>query len=443
MREPGANPGRSRRCEGSCSSAEDHWPARPGRRREGSPESEDLPRCRAYPNPSRKEDSCVRRLIVLAGRRAARLRARLRRRRSPRVNVRVEGKTTDDLRLDRADARRRAERAAALDAASAAGEFYYHVQSDLVRPVRRPDRPLPRRGDDAAGCYKVNGVSPPVGADQATLKDGDTVLWYWSTFTEQGGLADAAPAQAQGAQLLHGRLAERPGRRLQPAWRATARRRAEREDPRRPWLRRQASRPRPRDVAERGALERAQVKACPPRRPCARPAARLRARAHGLGERDAVGHARPRRERARRAHGAGWTDGDAGPRPRAGREDDVQRTVRAVDRGHRRRRLEAARLVLVPERHRGRSQRRRLPPARGDVEWWDFRSWRGRCASRWSSARSPSRSCHGYDGHVRPAAVRYAAGGCRRYARSVACCTPPSVAPLSTRLPWTRMCFTQ
>ena len=35
--------------------------------------------------------------------------------------------------------------------------------------------------------YKVNGVSPPIGADQATIKAGDTVLWYWSTFTEQGG----------------------------------------------------------------------------------------------------------------------------------------------------------------------------------------------------------------------------------------------------------------
>ena len=33
----------------------------------------------------------------------------------------------------------------------------------------------------------MNGVSPPIAADQATVKDGDTVLWYWTTFTEQGG----------------------------------------------------------------------------------------------------------------------------------------------------------------------------------------------------------------------------------------------------------------
>jgi hypothetical protein len=35
--------------------------------------------------------------------------------------------------------------------------------------------------------YKINGVSPPVAADQAPVKDGDVVLWYWTTFSEQGG----------------------------------------------------------------------------------------------------------------------------------------------------------------------------------------------------------------------------------------------------------------
>ena len=41
-REAGASPARSRRCEGRRSSPRGHWP-RPGRRRGGSPESEDLP----------------------------------------------------------------------------------------------------------------------------------------------------------------------------------------------------------------------------------------------------------------------------------------------------------------------------------------------------------------------------------------------------------------
>ena len=35
--------------------------------------------------------------------------------------------------------------------------------------------------------FKVNGVSPPVGADQVELKDGDTVLWYWAQFGDAGG----------------------------------------------------------------------------------------------------------------------------------------------------------------------------------------------------------------------------------------------------------------
>ena len=36
-------------------------------------------------------------------------------------------------------------------------------------------------------AFKVNGASPPVGADQVELKDGDVVLWYWADFTEAGG----------------------------------------------------------------------------------------------------------------------------------------------------------------------------------------------------------------------------------------------------------------
>jgi hypothetical protein len=40
----------------------------------------------------------------------------------------------------------------------------------------------------AAGwVFKVNGASPPVGADAVTLKDGDEVLWYYATFSDAGG----------------------------------------------------------------------------------------------------------------------------------------------------------------------------------------------------------------------------------------------------------------
>jgi hypothetical protein len=35
--------------------------------------------------------------------------------------------------------------------------------------------------------FKVNGASPPVGADQVRLQKGDTVLWYWAQFGVAGG----------------------------------------------------------------------------------------------------------------------------------------------------------------------------------------------------------------------------------------------------------------
>jgi hypothetical protein len=35
--------------------------------------------------------------------------------------------------------------------------------------------------------FKVDNASPPVGADQVSLKDGDTVLWYYADFGPTGG----------------------------------------------------------------------------------------------------------------------------------------------------------------------------------------------------------------------------------------------------------------
>jgi hypothetical protein len=35
--------------------------------------------------------------------------------------------------------------------------------------------------------FKVDGVSPPVGADQVPLEDGDVVLWYWADFSSGTG----------------------------------------------------------------------------------------------------------------------------------------------------------------------------------------------------------------------------------------------------------------
>lgn len=74
----------------------------------------------------------------------------------------------------------------ALEAASAAGEFYYLVSTasfgNYVSQIGR------YRAEGSAGwVFKVNGASPPVGADQVALKDGDVVLWYWAEFGPAGG----------------------------------------------------------------------------------------------------------------------------------------------------------------------------------------------------------------------------------------------------------------
>jgi hypothetical protein len=100
-----------------------------------------------------------------------------------RVRVRVEGKTTTIFGAAEPTLTSGSNALAALEAASLAGEFYYHVNpGPFVNQIGR----YPGVGF-SGWSYKVNGVSPPVAADQTPVKDGDTVLWYWTTFTEQGG----------------------------------------------------------------------------------------------------------------------------------------------------------------------------------------------------------------------------------------------------------------
>jgi Domain of unknown function (DUF4430) len=103
-----------------------------------------------------------------------------------RVHVRVEGKTQTifgaaepslDVKMNALDA---------LEAASVAGEFYYHVTvSGFGAYVDQIGR-YPA-GGSSGWVFKVNGVSPPVGADAVQLKSGDRVLWYWATFGPNGG----------------------------------------------------------------------------------------------------------------------------------------------------------------------------------------------------------------------------------------------------------------
>jgi hypothetical protein len=74
----------------------------------------------------------------------------------------------------------------ALERASRRGEFYYATLTfsfgSFVNQIGR------KAGTANTGwVFKVNGVSPPVGATDYVLKEGDRVLWYYATFGPSGG----------------------------------------------------------------------------------------------------------------------------------------------------------------------------------------------------------------------------------------------------------------
>lgn len=101
------------------------------------------------------------------------------------VHIRIEGKTrtlfapteitvTASTPLD------------ALQQASLDGELYYHVTaSSFGNYVDQIG--LYGGTADSGWVFKVNNVSPPVGADKVQLQDGDHVLWYYATFGPTGG----------------------------------------------------------------------------------------------------------------------------------------------------------------------------------------------------------------------------------------------------------------
>jgi len=74
----------------------------------------------------------------------------------------------------------------ALEAASRKGEFFYRLRAlsfglFVDRVGRYPS------GGSSGWVYKVNGVSPPVGAADYVLEDGDRVVWYFAKFGSSGG----------------------------------------------------------------------------------------------------------------------------------------------------------------------------------------------------------------------------------------------------------------
>jgi uncharacterized protein DUF4430 len=119
------------------------------------------------------------------------------------VHVRVEGKT-----LTIFGATNPTEVAStplqALQIAAQAGEFYAHVASSSFGNYVDQIGFYAASGD-SGWVFKVNGVSPPVAADQLQLKDGDTVEWYWATFGPSGGPPTLAlKATAKGCYFATG-----------------------------------------------------------------------------------------------------------------------------------------------------------------------------------------------------------------------------------------------
>jgi len=103
-----------------------------------------------------------------------------------RVHVRVEGKTQTIFGPTEPTLTVKDNALDALESASAAGEFFYHVTVSGFGPYVDQIGRYPAAGN-GGWIFKVNGVLPPVGADAVHLKDGDSVLWHWATFTGAAG----------------------------------------------------------------------------------------------------------------------------------------------------------------------------------------------------------------------------------------------------------------
>ena len=75
----------------------------------------------------------------------------------------------------------------------------------------------------------------------------------------------------------------------------------------------------------------------------------------------------------------------------------------------------------------------RLRP--GDVEWWDYRSWSGRMREPVVVGAFPEPFLHGWDGHVRTVAVRFAPGRGEGARAIGGLLNASSVRPISTPIP--------
>jgi hypothetical protein len=97
------------------------------------------------------------------------------------VHVRVEGKTQTVFGATEPTVDVPANALDALRTAAMLGEFYFHVTSTSFGPYVDQIGLFPATAS-SGWVFKLNNASGQVGADQTTLKDGDTLLWYWADF---------------------------------------------------------------------------------------------------------------------------------------------------------------------------------------------------------------------------------------------------------------------
>ena len=274
------------------------------------------------------------------------------------VKVRIEGKTQTlwaptEVTVNASNA------LDALEQASLAGEFYYHVtQSGFGQYVDQVGRYGATA--DSGWVFKVNDASPPVGADKVALKDNDRVLWYYADVRAGRRTAHAVAEAVDQGRLLPGNRAGRQRARGPVnglVFHIGSKRTIKASTERRCLPRAASRRAGPGDRHRRGSIERREVRSAVVLLLVLVVAGCGGVREHGTATLWVT--QRSRCSRPLHGHGPRRSDRDAGARAEAQGDDSIRRQVRSVDRRSRRIVDGSARLVLLRERDRRRPQCRR------------------------------------------------------------------------------------
>ncbi len=341
---------------GDASPPRRHWALGPGKTvGEGAPsqktcrpprQTEPLAegRIRASPIPRSRCGPCGRSRPRAARGRGARPRARRRQDAHDLRRQRPEGRRGDAAR--RAPGGRAAR--ASSTSTSTSSSFGNYVDQIGFYPG----------AGDAGWVFKVNGVSPPVGADQVQLegrRHGRVVL---------GRLRpERRPADARARSGRRPAATRPPGRttracrRCRPGSSTTS---TDAPSPRRPGTSASRAHTGPSGQPRRAPSGRTGCRDPRRRRGRRRRAPRRVRERRRPRARDALGDARRGEDGAARAAGARRRDGDAGARARGDDLDPLRRPLRPGDRRRLRLDLVTPRLVLLRERDRGRPRRGRV-----------------------------------------------------------------------------------